>query len=117
MGGTTAETRVLEFAEALEVVLHHAAGAGSEAGREKVALGDSAGRVLAESVKADRDQPPFDRATRDGFAVRAGEWMAGGRLKIAGQVRAGEAWSGGEMAAGSAIEITTGAPVPEGADV
>ena len=30
-----------------------------------------AGRVLAEAVLADRDQPPFDRSTRDGFAVRA----------------------------------------------
>ena len=62
---------------------------------ERVALLDSAGRVLAEEVRADRDQPPFDRATRDGFAVRAAEWTAGRRLQVVGQVRAGEAWPGG----------------------
>ena len=116
MDAAIVKARVLEFAEALEVVLHQAAGAGLELGQEKIALVDSAGRALAESVKADRDQPPFDRATRDGFAVRAEEWSAGSRLKVAGQVRAGESWAGGELAVGSAIGIMTGAAVPPGAD-
>jgi molybdopterin molybdotransferase len=106
---------VLEFAEALEVVLRHAAGVGVP-GVETVALPKAAGRVLAEEVKADRDQPPFDRSTRDGFAVRAKEWTAGKRLRVAGQVRAGEAWSGGTLRAGSAVEIMTGAVAPRGAD-
>jgi molybdopterin molybdotransferase len=115
MSGTTLEARVLEFAEALRVVLHHAAGVRAP-GPENVALLASAGRVLAEDVKADRDQPPFDRAIRDGFAVRAEEWMAGTRLAVVGQVRAGEVWTGGEIVAGSAIEIMTGAGVPRRAD-
>ena len=115
MSGTALEARVLEFAEALGVVRHHAAGMRMP-GAENVALLASAGRVLAEDVRADRDQPPFDRATRDGFAVRATEWAAGTRLRVVGQVRAGEAWAGGEMAAGAAIEIMTGAGVPRGAD-
>ena len=115
MSGTTVEARVLEFAEALRVVLHHAAGVHAP-GPENVALPASAGRVLAEEVKADRDQPAFDRATRDGFAVRAEEWTAGTRLAVAGQVRAGEVWTGGDLEAGSAIEIMTGAGVPRGAD-
>ena len=106
---------VLEFAEALEVVLRHAAGV-RVPGVEMVALPKAAERVLAEEVKADRDQPPFDRSTRDGFAVRAKEWTAGKRLRMSGQVRAGEAWTGGKMRAGSAIEIMTGAGVPRGAD-
>jgi molybdopterin molybdotransferase len=106
---------VLEFAEALAVMLREAAGVASP-GEERVALLAAAGRVLAEDVTADRDQPPFNRATRDGFAVRAEELSAGGRLRVVGQVRAGELWSGGEMAAGSAIEIMTGAAVPDGAD-
>jgi molybdopterin molybdotransferase len=109
-----AEARVLGFAEALEVVLEHAAGVGVP-GTEKVRLLDSAGRVLAERVKADRDQPPFDRSTRDGFAVRAEEWSAGERLRIAGQVRAGGEQSRGTMRPGTAIEIMTGAAVPRGA--
>jgi molybdopterin molybdotransferase len=113
MGGTVAG--VLGFAEALQLVLRHAAEV-RVPGTESVALLDALGRVLAEDVAADRDQPPFDRATRDGFAVRAEEWSAGARLRVVGQVRAGELWGGGELAGGSAIEIMTGAPVPAGAD-
>jgi molybdopterin molybdotransferase len=83
---------------------------------ECVELLASPGRVLAEEVLADRDQPPFDRATRDGFAVRAGEFTAGTRLRVVGQVRAGEAWGGAALGVGEAIEIMTGAGVPAGAD-
>jgi molybdopterin molybdotransferase len=115
MGRATAGTRVLEFAEALAVVLRHAAKVHVPEA-ERVSLPEAAGRVLAEDVAADRDQPPFDRATRDGFAVRAGEWTAGARLKVAGQVRAGDAWRADEIPAGCAVEIMTGAPVPAGAD-
>jgi molybdopterin molybdotransferase len=106
---------VLEFAEALAVVLRHAAKVRVPE-TERASLLEAAGRVLAEDVAADRDQPPFDRATRDGFAVRAGEWTAGARLKVAGQVRAGDAWRADEIPAGCAVEIMTGAPVPAGAD-
>jgi molybdopterin molybdotransferase len=70
--------------------------------------------VLAEDVRADRDQPPFDRATRDGFAVRATEWSAGKRLRVVGQVRAGEVWQGGSIKTGEALEIMTGAALPSG---
>ncbi len=115
MGGATGEARVLGFTEALECVLCHSAGM-RVAGTERVALLDLAGRVLAEEVKADRDQPPFDRATRDGFAVRADDWTSGRRLRVVGQVRAGEVWRGGSIEAGEAVEIMTGAAVPMGAD-
>lgn len=109
------EPRILEFTEALDTVLRHAANMRVPAA-ETVMLLASAARALAEDVPADRDQPPFDRATRDGFAVRAEEWSAGKRLRVAGQVRAGEAWSGGALEPGCAIEIMTGAAVPPGAD-
>jgi molybdopterin molybdotransferase len=115
MSGAAAEGRVVGFVEALELVLRHAAGI-SVPGSERVALLASAGRVLAEDVAADRDQPPFDRATRDGFAVRVQEWSAGKRLRVVGQVRSGGTWVGGELASGDAIEIMTGAAVPAGAD-
>jgi molybdopterin molybdotransferase len=84
-------------------------------GVERIPLGEAAGRVLAEAVVADRDQPPFARATRDGFACRATELQAGG-LRIVGQLRAGEAWTLGPIRPGEAVEIMTGAPVPAGAD-
>ncbi len=73
------------------------------------------GRVLAEGVKADRDQPPFDRSTRDGFAVRAID-VVSGSLKVVGQIKAGERWHGGALGRNASIEIMTGAPIPEGAD-
>jgi molybdopterin molybdotransferase len=105
---------VLGFAEALAVVLGHVASV-RVPDTETVELLRSVGRVLAEEVVADRDQPPFDRATRDGFAVRAEDWV-GGRLRVVGQVRAGEVWSGGALERGAAVEIMTGSPVPAGVD-
>jgi molybdopterin molybdotransferase len=109
------ETRILGFVEAFETVLRYATDVRVPV-VERVALAESAGRVLAETVTADRDQPPFDRATRDGFAVRAAEFSAGTRLRPVGQLRAGKVWGGGELAAGSSVEIMTGAAVPSGAD-
>ena len=82
---------------------------------EQVALGESAGRVLARALMADRDQPPFARSTRDGFACRAAEAFAHEFLTIAGATRAGEA-PGGPLPPHAAWEIMTGAPIPAGAD-
>ncbi|MGP8259299.1 MAG: gephyrin-like molybdotransferase Glp [Acidobacteriaceae bacterium] len=95
--------------------MRHAAGV-RVAGTERVALLDSAGRALAEEVRADRDQPPFDRTTRDGFAVRAAEWSAGRRLRVVGSLRAGEVWAGGSIKTSQAVEIMTGAALPMGAN-
>ena len=77
---------------------------------------EAQGRVLAEGVAAERDQPPFDRATRDGFAVRAEDLSAADGLRVVGEVRAGEVWRGAGLQAGEALGIMTGAPLPEGAD-
>jgi molybdopterin molybdotransferase len=104
---------VVGFEEALKIVLDHGGGL-STPPVESLPLLDCVNRVLAEAVRADRDQPPFDRSTRDGFAVRAAE-CGSGDLRIAGQVRAGEQWKG-TLEPGAAIEIMTGAPVPDGAD-
>lgn len=115
MSDSTSDARVLGFVEALVVVMGHTAAVGLPE-TEKLYLLASAGRVLAENLLADRDQPPFDRSTRDGFAVRAVEWSAGHKLRIVGQVRAGEVWAEGEVQAGCAVEIMTGAAVPQGVD-
>jgi len=80
---------------------------------ETVALADAAGRVLAEEITADRDYPPFPRSARDGFAVQAADLP--GALRVIGEVRAGDAFIG-RVNAGEAVEIMTGAGVPEGAD-
>ena len=74
------------------------------------------GRILAENVVADRNYPPFDRSTRDGFAVRASDAAAAGaKLRLAGESRAGEAYEG-TVGAGECVGILTGAPVPRGAN-
>ena len=106
---------VVGFDEALAVVAAWAAKV-TAIEVEALPLLECSGRVLAEDVKADRDQPPFDRSTRDGFAVRAGEVSAGDSLRVVGQVRAGEKWLGGALESGAAIQIMTGAPMPAGAD-
>lgn len=105
---------VVGFDEALEQVLGFAAGLNMPAAEEERLL-SCVGRVLAGSVVADRDQPPFDRSTRDGFAVRGSDG-GGSPLRVIGQVRAGERWTGEALGVGAAIEIMTGAPMPEGAD-
>jgi molybdopterin molybdotransferase len=104
----------LPFEQALEEVLTHARSATGVRAVETVELLVGAGRVLAATVVADRDQPAFDRSTRDGYAVRAGD--VGKALRVVGSVRAGESWSGAALAKSEAIEIMTGAPVPAGAD-
>ena len=63
---------------------------------------ECAGRVLAEDMGADRDYPPFHRATRDGFAVRSGDIP--GRLRIVGEARAGRQFDG-QVNPGEAVEI------------
>lgn len=80
---------------------------------ETVALESAAGRVLAEEIRADRDFPAIARSVRDGFAVRAQD--VPGSLRVIGEVRAGDRFEGA-IAAGEAVEIMTGAPVPRGAD-
>lgn len=83
---------------------------------ESIALTAARGRVLAEDVIADTDLPPFDRALMDGYAVRAVDTEgAPVRLRIAGEAAAGAGWRG-ELQAGEAVRIMTGAPVPAGAD-
>ena len=81
---------------------------------ETTTLLDGMGRVLAEPVIADRDQPPFARSTRDGFAARAEDWSRG-MLPVAGLLRAGERWEE-TLTQGTCLEIMTGAPVPDEAD-
>jgi molybdopterin molybdotransferase len=73
-------------------------------------------RVLAEEVRADCDFPPFHRAARDGYAVRAADLAAvPAQLRVIGEVRAGSSLER-SIGRGEAAEIMTGAPVPEGAD-
>jgi molybdopterin molybdotransferase len=71
--------------------------------------------VLAQQVKTDREYPPFDRSTRDGYAVRSKEAAPAAQLKCVGEIKAGDTVRE-SLAAGTCLQIMTGAAVPTGAD-
>ena len=82
---------------------------------EIVALESATGRVLAQSISAERDQPPFDRVTMDGIAIAYDVYAKGTRsFPIQSMQAAGEPAQ--TLEAGKAIEIMTGASLPDGAD-
>ncbi len=111
--------KVLEFEEALAEVMGRAKLMRESRGErptESLPLLRAAGRVLAAPIIADRDQPPFNRATRDGFAVRAEDIASGRTVRVAGLIRAGERWEGPAIGVGECVEIMTGAPMPAGAN-
>ena len=84
--------------------------------QESVPLQRAMGRVLAESLTSDRDYPPFDRATRDGFAVHAADlFQLPATLALIGEIRAGADFRGG-VGPGQCVAIMTGAGLPPGAD-
>jgi putative molybdopterin biosynthesis protein len=87
---------------------------------EEVPLLESLGRVSAESIFSPIDVPPFERASMDGFAVRASDTFDAREdspksLRIKGKVLPGEKPEI-EIESGEAIEIATGAMMPKGAD-
>ncbi|MCH8950321.1 MAG: molybdopterin molybdotransferase MoeA, partial [Chloroflexi bacterium] len=87
---------------------------------EQQPLPDALGQVLAEDAVAGFDIPPFDNTAMDGYAVRAADTADASesnpvRLQIAGELAAGYLYEG-EVAAGAAVRIMTGAPMPRGAD-
>ena len=108
---------VLSFEDARHLVEQHAASARPR-GKELVALLDSQGLILAEPVLADRNFPPFPRATRDGYAVHAADLeMLPATLQVIGEIRAGAAADATfKLQPGQAASIMTGAPAPAGSD-
>jgi molybdopterin molybdotransferase len=83
---------------------------------EIVSLEEVRGRVLAEDVVADRDLPPFHRAIRDGYALRAADLNAlPVVLRRVGEAPAGQPFEG-NVDPGQCVSIMTGAPLPVGAD-
>lgn len=106
---------MLSYFDALNVVLENT----KEVGDEKVFFIDALGRVLAEDVFADEDNPPEDNSGMDGFAVRF-EDIAGATPENPAVLKLiGESKAGGErpvVESKTAAYIYTGALIPEGAD-
>ncbi len=108
-------TTILSFEAARHLAEEHAAQLRPR-GKELVELLDGVGQVLAEPVVADRNFPPFPRATRDGYAVRTADLtQVPARLRVIGEIKAGADVTF-QIQAGQAAAIMTGAPVPPGAD-
>jgi molybdopterin molybdotransferase len=87
---------------------------------ERVPLLDANGRVLAADIIATQDVPPFSRAGMDGYAVVAEDTFGASRfepktLRVTGKVYTGQV-PDVRVNPGEAVEIATGAPMPEGAD-
>ncbi|MEM1062740.1 MAG: molybdopterin molybdotransferase MoeA, partial [Planctomycetota bacterium] len=102
----------MEFPDALRVAVDAARACGTVEA-ETVPRPDAAGRVLASAALLDRDSPSCDVSAMDGFAVRRDE-LAAGPVRLAGYCRIGE--EPATLAAGEALAIYTGCPVPTGAD-
>ena len=91
-----------------------------EGGIDRVQLAEASGRVLVSRLDAELDVPGFDRATLDGYALRARDTYGAdeadpARLSIVGTVHAGEE-PDVAVEPGQAVEISTGAVMPPGAD-
>lgn len=116
MGVGVSRAGVVSFEEARHIVEQHA-GRIPAPPSEIVDLLVARGRVLAEAIAADRDFPPFARAARDGFAVRAEDVaQVPARLEVIGEIKAGENPTSLCVGLGQAAAIMTGAPMAAGAD-
>ena len=78
------------------------------------------GRINYEDIRSPIDVPPFDRAAMDGYAIKAEEIIGASinnpiTLKIIDEIKPGETPKK-EVKKGTAIEISTGAPIPPGAN-
>ena len=96
-----AESRILEWAEPGEAL--------------EVPLSEAVGLVLAEPAIGDVDQPPFDRAAFDGYALRAADAARGARHRLVAR-RRGQVCGELEVGPGAAVRVTAGEAMPVGAD-
>ena len=108
-------TRMLSYGEARACVIGQVAKPARKAATATKSVNEALGDVLAQEIRNDRDYPPFDRSTRDGYAVRAAEAVAGAQLKCVGEIKAGDTVTE-PLPPNACIQIMTGAAVPAGAD-
>jgi molybdopterin molybdotransferase len=106
---------MLTFEQAREQVISQISKLNHATSTVNLSVWDAAGYVLAQDLIADRNYPPFNRATRDGYAVRAAESIAGATLACIGEIKAGDALTQ-SLEKGTCVQIMTGAPVPPKAD-
>lgn len=104
---------MITFKEAQQIII----GLSGSFGTEMVALENALGRILAEPVVADRDYPPFNRATMDGYAMQLDDIEKGiVEFIVVENIFAGQVSTIG-LTSGQCYKIMTGAAVPESADM
>jgi molybdopterin molybdotransferase len=106
---------MLTYEQARQTVIEHVGKNKGPRATANLSVWDALGYVLAQEVKTDREYPPFDRSTRDGYAVRAAEAVTGAKLPCASEIKAGDTVTA-PLAPGTCVQIMTGAAVPAGAD-
>jgi molybdopterin molybdotransferase len=106
---------MISYQSARQIILEKSRATGANLDVESVALAEASARVLAADVLADRDYPPFDRSTRDGYAVPAAAVFDGAVLRCAGEIKAGDVPSVADTQ-GQCLHIMTGAGLPAGVD-
>jgi molybdopterin molybdotransferase len=106
---------MLSYQEARRKVIEQVTEKRGARATASVSVWDALGLVLAQEIKTDREYPPFDRSTRDGYAVQSKEVAPSTKLRCAGEIKAGDTVKE-ELARGSCVQIMTGAAVPPGAD-
>jgi molybdopterin molybdotransferase len=115
LSNNLAVTTMLTYTQARQIVIEHVSQSSRARPTANVGLWDALGYVLAETITADRDYPPFDRSTRDGYAVRSSDARAGATLTCIGEIKAGDTVTTA-LEPKICIQIMTGAAVPAGAD-
>lgn len=106
---------MLTYEQARQVVIERVGQKKSRVSSPVVSVWQALSHVLAQDVETDREYPPFDRSTRDGYAVRSTEVSPGAKLPCVGEIKAGDSVRH-PLAPGTCIQIMTGAAVPAGAD-
>ena len=104
---------MLHYKEAQQIIATYA----KSFGTETVVLDEAFERVLAEPIYADRDYPPFNRATMDGYAINFKDWGQGTKNYVVKEVVFAGQRFGQEILSGECYKIMTGAAVPPNANV
>jgi molybdopterin molybdotransferase len=106
---------MLTYEQARRTVINQVEKARGPRASVNLSVWDALGFVLAEEIETDREYPPFDRSTRDGYAVRAAEFAPVATLRCVAEIKAGDTATH-PLAPRTCVQIMTGAAVPPGAD-
>jgi molybdopterin molybdotransferase len=106
---------MLTYEQARQTVVDHLQTKKGPRATTVVNVWEALGHVLAQPVRTDREYPPFDRSTRDGYAVRAADATQGSDLRCIGEIKAGDTVTA-PLARWTCVQIMTGAALPPGAD-